>query len=88
MIESRAQESDLACREFVEIVTAYLEGALDEQATLAAQSHLSHCPGCDLYLAQMLATIAAVGHVPVESLSPQAKADLTAAFRDFHTRSR
>ena len=88
MIESKAQELDLACREFVEMVIVYLEGALDEQASLAVQSHLSHCPGCDVYLAQMLATIAAVGHVPVESLSSTAKADLTAAFRDFHMRAR
>jgi hypothetical protein len=36
----------------------------------------------------MRETISAVGHVPVESLTDQAKADLVAAFRDFHSADR
>jgi anti-sigma factor RsiW len=76
---------DIACRELVEIVTDYLEGALDTRTSTAVERHLELCPHCERYVEQMRETIATVGHVPVETLSPQAKADLVAAFRDFHT---
>lgn len=75
---------DLACRELVELVTEYLEGSLDPATSTAVESHLEQCPHCQRYVEQMRATIAAVGHVPVQSLSEQTKADLVAAFRDFH----
>ena len=73
---------DVACRDVVELVTDYLEGALDPVTAAAVRRHLSDCPGCDDYLAQMRATISATGQVPLESLSERAKADLVAAFRD------
>ena len=75
---------DIACRQFVEIVTDFLEGALDPATSRAVERHLELCPHCNRYVEQMRETIATVGHVPVETLSDQAKADLVAAFRDFH----
>lgn len=44
-------------------------------------------PGCDTYLAQMRATIDRLGHVPVESLSPQAREELVTAFGDLRRRT-
>ena len=72
---------DLACREFVDLITAYLEGALPESEAEAVRAHLAVCPGCDAYLGQMRRTIALLGHVPVETLSEQAREDIVAAFR-------
>ncbi len=74
----------ISCQEVVEIVTDYLEGQLDEATRTELEAHLALCPGCDLYLEQMRATIDELGHVPVESLSEQAQSDLMAAFRTFH----
>ena len=81
-------EIEIACRELVELVTDYLEGALDPAMTAAVERHLVRCPHCQVYLEQMRETISAVGHVPVDTLSDQAKADLVAAFRDFHATDR
>jgi anti-sigma factor RsiW len=72
---------DLACRHVVELITDYLEGALDPATAAAVEQHLRDCPGCQEYLAQMRTTIAATGHVPAESLSERVKAELLATFR-------
>ena len=72
---------DLACRDFVSMITAYLEGDLPAGDADLVRAHLDLCPGCSEYLTQMRATIEHLGHVPVESLSEQACDDIVAAFR-------
>jgi anti-sigma factor RsiW len=86
--DTHGDEIDIACRELVEIVTDYLEGALDPATMAAVDRHLAQCPHCVLYVDQMRETISAVGHVPVDTLSEQTKAGLVAAFRDFHATDR
>lgn len=88
MSGTHGDQVDIACRELVEIVTDYLEGALDSAMTAAVERHLAICPHCDRYIEQMRETISAVGHVPVDTLDEQAKADLVAAFRNFHATDR
>ncbi|GAA4685862.1 hypothetical protein GCM10023215_21480 [Pseudonocardia yuanmonensis] len=78
----RAAAVALACADLVELLTDYLEGALPAADAAVVDAHLALCPGCAAYLAQMRATIGALGHVPVETLSPEATATLLAAFRD------
>ena len=73
----------LTCQDFVELVTEYLEGALDEDTVRRFEEHLALCPGCDTYLSQMKETASRLGEIPVESLSPETQATLLAAFRDF-----
>ncbi|MFR9801335.1 anti-sigma factor family protein [Pseudonocardia sp. RS010] len=72
----------LACAELVELLTDYLEGALPAHDAAVIEAHLALCPGCAAYLAQMRATIRVLGHVPVETLSPEATSILLAAFRE------
>jgi anti-sigma factor RsiW len=74
--------SDLACQEFVELITDYLDGVLPLQATAAVERHLAECTGCAGYLDQMRATIRELGYLPVESLTTRARDELLAAFRD------
>ena len=76
----------IRCQEVVELITDYLEGQLDETTRTELEAHLPLCEGCDEYLRQMRATIQALGHVPLDSLSETAQADLLAAFRDFPVR--
>jgi predicted anti-sigma-YlaC factor YlaD len=71
------------CIEVVELVTDYLEGAMDQATRDEIEAHLGLCAPCQMYLDQMRATINVLGHVPVETLTDEAKADLVAAFRDF-----
>lgn len=72
---------DLACAELVELLTEYLEDALPPDEVAAVEGHLAQCPGCRRYLDQMRATVAALGTVPVESLSEDALDVLLAEFR-------
>lgn len=47
------------CRQFVEDVTAYLEGALPDDVAARVESHLADCPHCREYLRQMRRTVSA-----------------------------
>jgi anti-sigma factor RsiW len=77
------QTAPLSCQELVELITDYLEGALAPADAQRFERHLAGCDGCTAYVEQMRATIAALGHLPPESLSPQAERELLAAFRDW-----
>ena len=87
MSEVRKVPVDMACEHVVEIVTDYLEGALDQETAAAVEYHLTLCPGCDDYLQQIRTTIQLMGRVPVETLSVAARDELLTAFRDFHADS-
>jgi anti-sigma factor RsiW len=64
------------------MLTDYLEGVLPAEEMVAVEAHLQKCPPCQVYLAQMRATIAALGSVPVDTLSTEAQDTLLDAFRD------
>ncbi|OLE21552.1 MAG: anti-sigma factor [Actinobacteria bacterium 13_1_20CM_3_71_11] len=71
------------CDEFVELVTGYLEGALDPQTERRFVEHLAECDGCDRYLDQIRATVRTLASLPEHSLPAQARDRLLAAFRDW-----
>jgi anti-sigma factor RsiW len=73
----------ITCQELVELITDYLEGALDESTVTELEAHLELCPHCTVYLEQLRATIAALGHLPVDSLSEETTSGLMTVFRDF-----
>jgi len=70
----------ISCQDVVELVTDYLDGAVDEATRAEIEAHLALCPGCDEYLRQMRATLETLGHVPLDTLSDAAKDELLAAF--------
>jgi MFS family permease len=74
--------SDLTCVEFVELVTAFLDGALDPITERRLVDHLPNCVGCDRYLDQFRRTIQTLGDLPPQSLSSKDRDALLAAFRD------
>jgi anti-sigma factor RsiW len=49
------------CKQFVEDVTAYLEGALPDDVVAGIDEHLADCPHCREYLREMRRTIADAG---------------------------
>jgi anti-sigma factor RsiW len=75
--------SALTCQDVVELVTAYLEGTMPAADRELFEEHLAICPGCDRYLHQMERTIALVGEVREESLSPATRERLIEAFSDW-----
>jgi anti-sigma factor RsiW len=72
----------ITCQQVVEVITDYLEDVIDPNLRREFEAHLALCPGCDEYLTQMRMTITALGHVPVETLSPEAQSELLTVFRD------
>jgi anti-sigma factor RsiW len=77
---TQGQIAPISCQELVELITDYLEGRLAPADVARFERHLEGCPGCSTYLEQMRSTLAALGHLPAESLSPEAEAKLLAAF--------
>ena len=75
------QVEQLSCRELVELVTDYLEGALSEDERLRFEDHIARCGACGIYLEQIRETIVLVGHLPEDGLSPEAERELLEAFR-------
>ena len=73
------------CDEFVELVTAYLDGALPPETERRFVEHLTECDGCDRYLDQIRTTVRALGRLPEQSLAPEARDQLLAAFRTWRT---
>jgi anti-sigma factor RsiW len=73
----------MTCKEFVELVTAYLEGTLTGEQRTAFDEHMELCPGCDTYLEQFRTTIGLLGELPEESLSSPARERLLDAFAEW-----
>ena len=72
---------ELICQEVVEVITDYLEGAMDPELRASFEAHLSGCPHCTHYLEQMRATIRVAGTITAADLSPEFRAGLLEAFR-------
>jgi anti-sigma factor RsiW len=73
-------ERELTCREIVELVTAYLEDALDAADRERFEEHLVFCDGCGNYLEQMQQTVRLAGRV-TEEIPAELEARLLEAFR-------
>jgi anti-sigma factor RsiW len=73
----------LSCREMVELITDYFEGALAPRDSARFEAHISACGDCTAYLAQMRVTLEVVGHLDSPDLDPRVEHDLLAAFRDW-----
>lgn len=72
---------DLTCIEIVELVTEYLEGGLSATERERFEEHLGFCDWCVTYLEQMRQTLATVGTLRAEDLSPAMQDLLLDAFR-------
>ena len=73
----------MTCQEFVELVTAYLDGSLPVDQRAAFDDHMAVCPGCETYLDQIRSTIDVLGRMPPESLTGTARRRLLDAFDDW-----
>ena len=75
----------MTCQELVELVTEYLEDALQSEQRERFEAHLAVCPGCVEYVQQIRVTIKATGAVTEDSLEPQVRDTLLAAFRNWRS---
>lgn len=73
------------CRQFVEDVTAYLDGTLSHDVVVRVELHLADCPHCREYLRQMRRTIADAGALAdrdIEAMPADLRERLLNAFLD------
>jgi predicted anti-sigma-YlaC factor YlaD len=78
--------NDMSCKELVELVTDYLEGALSPADQRRFELHMSECEGCNLYIDQIRLTIKVAGQLTEDSIGLAAKEELLAAFRNWKKR--
>ena len=78
----RHRHDPLVCREFVELVTDYLEGTLPEPERTRFEAHLAECDGCAGYLEDMRRLVATMHETPAPPPDPDTREALLGAFRD------
>ena len=71
---------ELTCQELVELVTDYLEGALEPDDRARFEAHVAGCRGCDAYLLQMRTTLEVMGATAALESRPEISG-LLEAFR-------
>ncbi len=75
----------MKCREMVELMTDYLEGALSARDRARFEEHIAGCDGCRAYLEQMRKTMRLAGLLLDQTIPAQVEDELLQAFRDWKT---
>ena len=78
---ARDETTDFSCKELVAVASDYLEGRLRPSERARLEEHLAECEGCTTYLEQMRRTIALIGELREEHVSPEAFERLLGVFR-------
>ena len=78
----RRGEDPLVCREFVELVTGYLEATLPEHDRVRMDAHLAECDGCAGYLEDMRRLVGSLHETPEPPPDEATRDALLKAFRE------
>jgi anti-sigma factor RsiW len=71
----------LVCRQAVALMADYLDGRLSPSDVRRLEDHLAACPHCSEYLAQLRATIDALGRAEPAALTDDALDELVGLYR-------
>ena len=74
-------EPDLRCVEFVELVTDWAEGALDDVTLGRFEEHLAFCTGCGEYVVQLRQAASVLKELDSGAPPPEARDTLLRMFR-------
>ena len=83
MYQGDLSGDEVTCRELVELLTDYLEGALPAAQHARMEAHLGGCPKCAEYLAQMRLTLRLARRAGEETPLPHDRERLIHTFRDW-----
>jgi anti-sigma factor RsiW len=72
----------LRCQEMVELVTLYLDEAMDAGTLARFEQHLQRCHGCAAYLEQFRTTVRTIGAIGELQIDPVFRTRLLDAFAD------
>ena len=79
----RLRAPDLVCREAIELMSDYLDGALARRDRRRLERHLAGCDACAGYLDQLRVVIATTGAVGPEDLDDATIDGLVDLFREY-----
>lgn len=71
----------LTCQQVVELVTEYLDGAMEPRRRARFEAHLARCDGCTNYLEQFRTTVSVVGRLDTSDVPEPVMEELLVAFR-------
>jgi len=71
-------QEEIRCIEMVEVVTDWMEGALDETTGVAVEEHLAICPDCIAYLDQLRTAATLAGRLAARDRPDAPPADVRA----------
>jgi predicted anti-sigma-YlaC factor YlaD len=74
---------DLTCAEITDLVTEYVEGGLAADKRARFEEHIGFCDSCLTYFDQMRQTVASIGRLDEDDLSPELQQSLLTAFRNW-----
>jgi len=77
----------MTCRQVVELMTDYLDGALSAGDRARFEEHIAGCDGCTAYLAQLRMTRDVVGRLAQEPIPKAVEDELVKAFRTWKAKS-
>jgi anti-sigma factor RsiW len=77
------RQRELVCQQAVELITDYIEGSLSRVNRRRFEAHLSSCPHCTAYLAQMRSTIQITGRLSSEELPSEVREELVTLYRQW-----
>ena len=77
------RKKTLTCRELVELVTHYFDGALSRADRAAFEAHIAGCTNCRTYVEQFRRTVEMTGALRESDVTPEAADALLAHFADW-----
>lgn len=66
---TRTSGDDLTCRELVEVITDFVEGAMSDTDRARFDRHLDECTGCRAVMSQFRSTIEVTGRLTEDQVS-------------------
>jgi anti-sigma factor RsiW len=76
----------MTCRQVVQLLTDYLDGALSASDRARVEEHLAGCDACTAFLAQLRTTGRVTAELAAVEVPPALKAELLKAFRGWRPR--
>jgi anti-sigma factor RsiW len=73
------------CRQVVELMTDYLEGALSPVERARFEDHIAGCDGCRAYLQQLRTTRRVLGRLADEPVPAAVEKELLETFRSWRS---
>ena len=76
-------ESEITCKDLVELVTDYLDDRMPAEQRLRFEEHIAFCSPCAVYLEQMRQTISVTGALREEDLDQESRDAMLSVFKEF-----